>query len=643
MRILRFGVFEIDLLTGQLRKNGLRLRIQEQPFQILALLAERQGGAVTREEIRQKLWPTSTFGDFNHGLNNAVNRLREVLGDSAESPRFVETLPRRGYRLIVPVVWDQASQIKPHPSEPAEVAVAEATTPSPPSVPAQIMQPFSPAFPGKGARLAAATITTLFLVLIVAAVYWVRVSGRKVKAPIQSLAVLPLENVSGDPNQDYFADGMTDALITNLAELKSIRVISRTSAMHYKGSQKSLPEIAQELKIDAVVEGTVSKLGTHVRINAQLVDAARDQHLWAQQYDSDLQDVLQLQSELASAIAREVAGKLTPREESNLTAKSRQVNPQSYEAYLKGEYFLQKWTADGFAKAKPYFERSITLDPSYAQGYAGLAKYYATVAYMDVVPPREAWLKAEDLLEKALAIDTTSSNAHALFGIAKLHFGCDQAAAEKELNYALELKPGDMTTLEWHSWYLLEVGRMDEAIAEKRRVLEHDPLSVGTSAELGLYLFFAGRIDDAIVQLQSALELDPNYSAAHARLGMAYSARQQYGQAVIEFQKAIELDDRPLRVAKLGEAYARWGKRREALEMISELRRTSKLRYVPPNLTALIYARLGEKRAAITWLEKAKPDDAPRISDHGFDNLRSDPRFKKLEARLKPDPSCPAF
>ncbi len=460
---------------------------------------------------------------------------------------------------------------------------------------------------------------------------------------IKSLAVLPLESLSGDSAQDYFADGMTDALITNLSNVGALRVISRSSSMHYKGTHKSLPEIARELDVDAVVEGSVSKSGDRVRINAQLVDAAHDRHLWARQYDREARDVLQLQSELAAAIGVEIAGRLTPDEQSRLTAKSRQVNPQAYDAFLKGEYFLDKWTDEGFEKAKAYFEQAIHLDPSFADGYAGLAEYYGLVAFTGIAPPQEAWLKSEDLLVKTLAMDNTSSKAHSQLGMLKLYFRCDRAGAEKELHQALELNPGDIRALDYHSYYLLEIGRTDEAIAEKRRVLAHDPLRIITNAELGLYLFLAGRNDEAIAQLQKTLELDPNYAAAHARLGWALAEKQQYSQAVTELQRAVSLDKKPARLADLGEVYARWGKRQEALAAIRQLQQMSSQRHVSPSSIAVIYARLGEKKPALTWLEKAKPEDDPKITDPGFDSLRSDPRFKIVEARLRPNPSCPSF
>ena len=477
---------------------------------------------------------------------------------------------------------------------------------------------------------------------------------------IKSLAVLPLQNLTGDALQDYFVDGMTDALIVNLTKVESIRVISRTSAMRFKGTHKPLSEVARELNVDAVVEGSVGRSENRVRVSAELVDATTERNLWAQNYDRDLHDILRLQNELATTVALAVTGRLTPTEESRLATKEQRVNPQAYEAYLKGHYFLDKWTGEGFEKAKGYFQQSIDLDPSYADAYAGLAEYYGVSAWLNMAPREEAWLKAEELAAKSLEMDPNSWAAHIqLYGI-KMQFRCDRAAAERELNLALELNPGDMVALGWHSYYLLEIGRNDEAIAEKKRVLEHDPLSVRANAELGLYYVTAGRNDEAIAQLQKTLELDPNYAAAHARLGMAYENKRQYAQAAAAFQKALSLESpvraMPVRFVRLGAVYARWGRKQEARAMIRQLHEMSKRQYVPPAGIALIYALLGQKQAALAWLQKAKPDDDPKIakiqgqgreagplSDPGFDSLRSDPRFKALEARLQPNPSCPPF
>jgi TolB-like protein/DNA-binding winged helix-turn-helix (wHTH) protein/Flp pilus assembly protein TadD len=637
----RFGDFVVDFESFELRKHGIRLRLQDQPFQILRLLLQRPGQLVTREELCSELWADSTFVDFDAGLNAAVRRLRDVLIDSADQPRYIETLPRHGYRFIAPVevLATGATSIGPKlvpASIIGEVKAAEGC--------ATIVLPELTASPYTYWSIRSLLPACLLLATIMLGAFTLRsrvFATYPVTAGTYSIAVLPLQNLSGDPSQDYFADGMTDALITNLAQSNTLRVISSTSSMRYRDPHKALPDIGRELNVGLILEGSVIRSGNHIRVSAQLVDAENDRHLWARQYDRDLQDVLQLQSELASAVALEVTGKLTSWASRSTTA--RKVNPQAYEAYLKGEYFLDKWSAEGFEKAKGYFQQSIDFDPSFADAYAGLAEYYGVVAFMGVVPPRDAWLRSEDLLNKALEIDNTSSKAHSLLGMIKMQFRCDPPAAEKELNQALALNPGDMRALDYHSYYLLELGRMDEAIAEKKRILEHDPLRVITNAELGLYLAQAGRLDEAIVQFKKTLELDPSHAAAHMRLGLAYADKREYDKAVPEIQKAIYLDRKPARFAHLGEVYALWGKRRLALKTIAELKQMSKKSYVPAFMVARVYARLGDRAAALNWVKKTKADDGADLSDPGFDSLRSDPQFKVLEATYKPSPSCPRF
>jgi eukaryotic-like serine/threonine-protein kinase len=460
---------------------------------------------------------------------------------------------------------------------------------------------------------------------------------------IRSLAVLPFENPTGDPAQDYLVEGMSDALISDLSKLTSLRVISRTSSMQYKGTQKALPEIARELNIDAVVLGSVARSGNRIRINAKLVEAASGQNLWTDDYDRDVQDVMKVQDELAGAVAKELVGKLTSQDQSRLQGRPQSVNPQAYEAYLKAEYFGGKETDEGFAKAIEYYQRSIHLDPSYADAYLGLANTYGFMAYQRRMDYAEGSIKAENLLAKALELNPNSSLAHALTGMIKFQFRCDRPGAEKELSRALELNPNDMAALDYHSYYLLEMGRTDEAIAEKKRVLEDAPVSLGTSAELGLYYLEAGRNDEAIEQLQKTLELDPNFPSALTRLGKAYANKEKYDQAVVEIKKAIALDATPGRLGTLGDVYVRWGKTEEALEVIQELKNMSNKRYVEPILIAQIYARLGEKDKALFWFEKVKKQDQPDTFDPAFDGLRSDPRFKLMEARLRPDESCPSF
>jgi len=621
LRVVQFGIFEIDLRSGELRKAGTRVKLHDQPFQVLAMLLDRPGELVTREEIRQKLWPVDTFVDFDHGLNSAVNRLRDAIGDSADTPRFIETLPRRGYRFIGTVNGGVRRETVP-------------TAPAEPRSPPDRPRRYGWIAVGAAAALVAALAGLNFRILHARLFPWTLHT-----VPIRSLAVLPLQNLSGDESQEYLADGMTDALTTNLANISSLRVISVTSAMHYKGSHQALPEIARELNVDAVVEGSVVRFGNRVRIDAQLIQAVPERHLWANAYERDLGNVLMLQSELAWAIAGQVQAKVSPRERT-LLASTRPVNPQAYEAYLKGQYFLNKWSTDGFEKAKDYFQQAINVDPIYAPGYAGMGKYYSLVAFRRMAPPRPAYLKAEDLSRKALELDGTVTDPYILLGMIKLLFRCDPSGAEKDLNRIRELYPANVGALDAHSYYLVEIGRMDEAIVEKRKVLEHDPLAVITNAEFGLYLWRAGRNDEAIQQFQKTLELDPNYAPSHSRLAMAYASKQQYSQAVAELKKGIALDKTPERMWVLTDIYDKWGKRQEARAVLNELVRMSALRYTPPQVIAGLYARFGDQGAALEWLGRVSENDMPDLSGPEFDSLRSNPHFRKLEERLEAASIC---
>lgn len=633
---VKFGDFVADFDSFELRKHGTRLKLQDQPFQILKILVQRSGQLVTREELCAELWPGSTFVDFDGGLNAAVRRLRDALCDSADDARYIQTVPRHGYRFIAPV------EILAFP--PALAAVLPQSSAEPVELDGEAR------LQGHELRISPRSRPVWTRPLVVASVLLLAVAlgaimlRPKVRASSgadlsYSLAVLPLQNLSGDPAEDYFADGMTDALITNLAQSNSLKVISSTSSMRYKNSHRVLPDIGRELSVGLILEGSVARFGNHMRVSAQLVDATTDRHLWARQYDRDVHDVLQLQSEIASAVALEVTGTLNSLAE--IPASTRRVNPQAYQAYLKGKYFLDKWSQDGFAKARGYFEESINLDPNFADAYAGLAEYYATMAFMGLAQPRDDWLRAEELLAKTLAMDARSVKAHTLLGMIKLQFRCDPSEAKKELEYALQLNPSDMGALDFHSYYLLEIGQKDQAIMEKQRVLDHDPLSVRTNAEMGLYLIDAGRTEEAISALQKALELDANYAAAHMRLGWAYTTKKEYGRAIAEIQKAIVLDNKPSRIAELGQVYALAGNRQEALQTITQLRGMSSQRYVPPSLIASVYARLGNTGAALDWLSKTKPDDEPQLTDPAFDSLRSNPQFKTLGLRLNPQPPCP--
>ncbi len=641
-RRIRFDAYLVDFRSAELFKHGIRIKLQDQPFQILTILLESPGELVTREELQKKLWSEDTFVDFDAGLNAAVRKLRDALNESAETPRFIETLPRHGYRFIAKV------EVVPEPKPPEEL-----TAPTNPTVDLQLPQFVSPS-PLEQIGTTSAEIgqfwvwaVLLFaagaLVVVFAATNWrARFFSARASTGIRSIAVLPLQDLSGDPSHEFFADGMTDALITDLAQIKSLRVISRTSSMQFKGTKKRLPEIARELNVDALVEGTVVRSGGRVRIDAKLIRADNEGHIWAQSYERSVSDVVGLQAEVATRIAVEIEANLRSQENANLT-KVKAVNPEAYEDYLKGEYFYNKETNEGFEKAIEYYQKSIDLDPNFAPAYVGLAEDYGFIAYTRRTAPADAWNKSEILLAKALELDPNSSLAHVLVGMTKLQYHCDRTGAEKEIQRALELNPGDMDAVDYYSYYLLEIGRTDEAIAEKKKVLEHDPVSVGTSTELGLYFLSAGRYDDAIQQLRNALELDPNFPPALTRLGLAYEGQQKYDQAAMWIKKALAVERIPGRLSHLGDVYAKWGKKEEALEVIEELKKMAEQSYVSPNMIAVIYARLGQNEKALSYLEKAATEDGPSLSHSGFDSLRNDPRFKVLEARLVNQASCAAY
>ena len=432
---LRFAVFEVDLRAGELTKRGLRIRLQEQPFQVLAMLLEKPGELVTREELRTKLW-SHTVVDFDHGINKAINKIREALGDSAENPRFVETVARRGYRFLADVTpIDPAAARQPGPA-------AEGPVPPTDSDRVEIRDARIP--PKRPHRLHAWISFAFGLALVLAAsLFWILHSQSDSPCKVCSLAVLPLESLSGDASQDYFADGMTDALITDLAQISALRVISRTSAMTYKHVRRLLPQIARELNVEAVVEGTVSRSGEHVRITVQLIHVPDERHLWAQSYDGNLRDTIAMQNTVARAIAEQIQVTLNSREEAALK-KSKTLKPEAYEAYLKGRYFWNKRTGEGLNKAIDYFQHAIDTDPEYATAYSGLADSYALLGDWEygILPPQDAFPRAKAAATKALALDDNLSEAHTSLAFIQDLYDWGWVSAETEYKRALALNPG---------------------------------------------------------------------------------------------------------------------------------------------------------------------------------------------------------
>jgi TolB-like protein/DNA-binding winged helix-turn-helix (wHTH) protein/Flp pilus assembly protein TadD len=628
---LRFGVFELDLHAGELRKHGLRVRLQEQPFQVLAALLEHPGEVVTREELQKRLWPADTFVDFDHGLNKTINKIREALGDSAESPRFVETVARRGYRFLAEVKVAEAGPVRrPEPTTESHPSAETRERPNPASKPTT-PNPLLPSLAWK---------ISVFVVLLAMASFasWKLYSWKHPSPVIRSLAVLPLESLSSDASQDYFADGMTDELISDLGQISALRVISRTSVMAYKRARKPLPQIARELDVDAVVEGTVLRFGDRVRITAQLIEASSDKHLWSHSYEGQLRDTLALQNQVAQAIADQIRINLNSQERAALK-NVRVANPQAYESYLKGRYFWNKRTADGLKVALAYFNQAIDEDPKYAPSYSGLADTYALLGDWQyaVMTPKEALPKAKAAAIKALELDAALGEAHNSLAFCLDGFDWDFLSAGKEFRRAIELNPGYATAHHWYAWHLSLSGQYDEAIAEMRKAENMDPLSLIIKADLAEVLLLSHSYDESIRQSRKTIEMDPNFPLAHNQLGQAYLQKRMLDDAISELQKAAQLSaGSPTCLANLARAYAASGKKSEAVKLLNDLKKRSDPGYSHASEIAVIYAALGDKNQAMTWLEKGYEErfNPGVLLRPGFDPLRSDPRFQELMHRI---------
>jgi TolB-like protein/DNA-binding winged helix-turn-helix (wHTH) protein/Flp pilus assembly protein TadD len=609
---LRVGDFELDVQSGELRKPDQTVRLSDQPFQVLLLLLERPGEVVTREQLQQRLWPAETFVDFDTGLNNAVKKLRDALGDSADKPRFVETLPRRGYRLIAPIQ--------------AEAGVEPAADASRTTVPARKW------------------IWAGFLAVVIVSAAILTVMRRRVPAErtttaaparIESIAVLPLENLGEEPAQEYFADGMTDALITDLAQIRGLRVISRTSVMSYKKLRQRLPDIARELGVDAVVEGTVTRSGSRVRVTAQLIHAPTDRHLWARTYEREVRDVLALQAELAAAIAQAIQVKLQP-EEQRRRARTTAVDPDAYDAYLKGRFFWNRRSPPDLSKAVEYFQQAIERAPAYAPAYAGLSDAYRMFG-LQGLPPRECMPKAEVAARKALALDDTLAEAHASLAGVLYRYQWDWEGAEREFQRSLELDPNFAEGHRAYAIYLATVRRNEEAVAQARRARELSPLSPIINVELGGTLVSVGRYDEAIQQVHKALEIDPKFARAYMTLGAAYEAQGDRPKAMAALEKAASLSG-GAGSAWLGYFYGVSGRRREALAVLAALEERSRKQYVSPQHFAIVHLGLGHEEEAFALLEKAYEERAFEFLGFSralFDRLSNDPRFQDLLRRMR--------
>ena len=611
---IRFGIFEVDLASGELRKQGVKIKLQEQPFKALVALAESPHEVLTREELQKRLWPPNTVVDFDRGLNKAINRLREALGDDADNPRFIETVPQRGYRFLAQVeAAPEATAIKPllPETEPNVTGTSRLKQRS---------------------RVLALAAGLVALTVLLAVYRLMPSSSRK----IDSIAVLPLENLSGNPAQEYFSDGLTDELIGEIARIGSLRVISRTSIMRYKGGlRKSLPQIARELNVAAIVEGTVVQSGQKVRITAQLIRAQDDRHLWSEKYERNLTDILALQSEVARSIAHQIQIKLTPGEEATLT-RTRPVNPEAYGAFLKGDYLLYKGIP-GIGKSVEFFRQATQLDPSFAEAHAGLAEALCYAGTFGLRPSAETGPEARVAALRALALDESNARAHNALGAVKVGYDWDLAGSQVEFKRALQLNPSHLLSRIWYAESLARLQRYDEALAEADRALALDPVSPISHTVRGMLFFRARRYDEAIRASQQALDLDPNFINALWWQGLSYAGKRDFPQAIASLTKATGMNDGSVFRALLGHVYGRSGEARNALGILEELTTMSKKRYVSPMDFAVVYAGLGDADSTFLWLEKAYQARAARmheLSSMYFDSVRADPRYANLLGRI---------
>jgi TolB-like protein/Tfp pilus assembly protein PilF len=580
---------------------------------------------VTREELRLQLWP-QTVVDFDHGLNKAINKIRDALGDSAENPRFIQTVSRRGYRFLADVTEVSPGQIE---TAPADIGSEDSAARSD-------LRPVKPRSP----RIVAATLIGAALLLVAAVAIWIRSTLTTRLPSIRSLAVLPLENLSGDAAQDYFADGMTDELITHLAQIRDLRVISRSSMMTYKQSRKPLAEIARELDVQAVVEGGVMRSGERVRITAQLIRVPADEHIWAHSYEGDLRDTLVVQNQVAQAIADQI--RVTVSSQLPLQIP-RVVNAQAYDNYLKGRYYWNKRTVEGLKEAINYFKQAISIDPSYAEAYSGLADTYALAGDWGygILLPSEAFPLAKAAANEALALNDRLAEAHTSLAFVLDLYYWDWDAAEKQYVIAINLNPGYAVAHEWYAWHLFVLGHTAEGMFEMRRAESLDPVSPIIRSNVADALTVSHLFEESVLQSRKTLALDPNFAVGHFHLAEALVQERQYEAAIAEFQQAIELSGHLAAFdANLAHAYALSGRKAEALKIAKEMESQVDLNPTANARIALIYMALGDLDQAMNWLNRAydaRFNPAVLIRPT-FDPLRSDPRFRELQQRMRLPP-----
>jgi len=640
---LRFSVFEVNFASRELFKGGTRLKIQKQPFMILSVLLERPGEVVSRDELRDRLWPDNTFVEYEDSLNTAVRKLRAALSDSSDSPRYVETVAGQGYRFIPPVevVWEKATEaadvkeVLPYEIAPEHVGADSLVHPPQPgaSEDTQSRRMKRPLF-----------ASALGIVLIAAALggyfRWAGLRTQPQEAGGRTmLAVLPFENLTGDPSQEYFSDGLTEEMISQVGNVDSqhLGVIARTSVMHYKNSQAPLDQIGRELGVQYVIEGSVRRDSNNVRVTAQLIQTKDQTHVWARQYDRELNGLLNLQGEIAQEIADEIQLTL----DSHKSATGQPLNsPRQYEAYdlyLKGQYFLNKRTATGLEEAAQYFQQATASDPNYARAYAGLADCFALMGAYSERPQIEFISKARAAALKALEIDQNLPEAHTALALIVQNYDWDWHTAEKEFRRAIELNPNYATAHHWYAEHLMWRGRFDEALLESERARQLDPLSLIIAADNGAILYFSRRYDRAIEKWRSVLEMDPKFSRAQLIRG-AYAEKARFPEALADTEGARQITPVAAYWSWRAYLYGRSGQMAQARHALHELLQWNRSHRVDPLFVTVAYLGIGNREQSLAWLEKAYAVHSSELVslkvNPSYDLLRGDPRFQNLLQRV---------
>ena len=660
---IRFGEdFELDLRPRRLRRGSHVLKLERIPLELLVLLLERRDEIVSRDQIVSRIWGQGVFLDTDNSIRGAIRKLRQVLKDDAESPRFIQTITGQGYRFIAPVIspngtsgseasaedksvgtggernlvseldgWLEARRLRlveqDQPQQPAEALQAEIGHRR------EIQS-------ARRSLLALALVLLVCVAALLAIWVWRRPSHSVADSTRKTvLAVLPFENLSGDPDQEFFSDGLTEEMISQVGKLSRDRltVIARSSVAKYKGSKLTAREIGRELNADYLVQGSVRRGSDRARITVQLIQTQNQTDLWTESYDRELKDVLAVQDSVVRSIASQIHIALTEEQKTRL-ANPPQTQPEAYVAYLKGRYYWNKRTGESIQKAEGYFQQAIDSNPTYAAAYSGLADCNSGLAWHGYKAPADALPKAYSAARKAAEIDPQSAEAHASLGLVLSH-RWDWPAAEAEFKRALELDPQYANAHHWYGDYLSMRGRHDEAIAEAKRALELDPLNLMISTWVGRRYYLARNYPFAIEQNRDSVTLDPNFAAAHLMLGEDYVQAGNYGEGVNEMRKAATLSgENPLYTAQVAVALAAAGRRSDALQIAQELRATSSKRYVSPYCLAQIYAALGSKGDAFKWLQAAYEDRAVWMGylavDPVFDQYHSDLHFQDLLGRI---------